>query len=154
MAPGTSNSVSAPVMRIDGVTYGRLTPDKARRAIADFLALQKKGPAPARRAGVPGAAAPAGEIRIGVGSCCVAGGSLRVMEELAHEGATMIVVSHEMAFAREAADRVLFLQDGQVLEEGPPEVVLDAPQHEATRLFLRRVLGARDAGPVTADPDA
>jgi len=66
---------------------------------------------------------------------------LGVMEELAHEGATMIVVSHEMAFAREAADRVLFLQDGLVLEEGPPEVVLDAPREEATRLFLRRVLG-------------
>ena len=59
---------------------------------------------------------------------------LQVMAELAHEGATMIVVSHEMAFAREAADRVLFLQDGRVLEEGPPEVVIDAPKEEATRL--------------------
>src|SRR5690606_26810945 len=51
---------------------------------------------------------------------------LRVMEELAHEGSTMIVVSHEMGFAREAADRVLFLDHGRVLEEGPPEVLLDA----------------------------
>ena len=68
-----------------------------------------------------------------------------VMEELAHEGATMIVVSHEMAFAREAADRVLFLEDGVVIEEGPPEQVLDDPREEATRQFLKRFLseGAR-----------
>ena len=72
----------APVMRIDGVTYGRLTPDKARRAIADFLALEKKGAAPARRPAPDAAAAGQGEIRIGVGSCCVAGGSMMVMEEL------------------------------------------------------------------------
>jgi ABC-type polar amino acid transport system ATPase subunit len=65
---------------------------------------------------------------------------LRVMEQLAHEGSTMIVVSHEMAFAREAADRVIFLEEGCVVEEGPPEVVLDAPREEATRQFLRRVL--------------
>lgn len=63
---------------------------------------------------------------------------LRVMAELAHEGTTMIVVSHEMQFAREAADRVVFLHDGRILEEGPPEAVLDAPEHEATRAFLRR----------------
>jgi ABC-type histidine transport system ATPase subunit len=65
-----------------------------------------------------------------------------VMEELAHEGATMIVVSHEMAFARETADRVLYLEGGVVVEEGPPEQVLDHPREEATRQFLRRVLGA------------
>jgi len=63
-----------------------------------------------------------------------------VMEQLAHEGSTMIVVSHEMAFAREAADRVLYLEDGAVVEEGPPEQVLDAPQEESTKLFLRRFL--------------
>jgi len=63
---------------------------------------------------------------------------LRTMEALAHEGATMIVVSHEMAFAREAADRVLFLHEGRVLEEGPPEEVLDHPREEATVRFLRR----------------
>ena len=63
-----------------------------------------------------------------------------VMEELAHEGATMVVVSHEMAFAREAADRVLYLEGGVVLEEGPPEQVLDDPREEATQLFLRRFL--------------
>ncbi len=63
-----------------------------------------------------------------------------VMEQLAHEGSTMIVVSHEMAFAREAADRVLYLEAGLVLEEGPPEQVLDDPQEEATKQFLRRFL--------------
>ena len=65
---------------------------------------------------------------------------LAVMETLAHEGSTMIVVSHEMAFAREAADRVIFLQGGVVVEQGPPEQVLDVPQEEATRQFLRRFL--------------
>ena len=49
------------------------------------------------------------------------------MEELAHEGATMIVVTHEMAFAREAADRVYFIDDGRFVEVGPPEQVIDAP---------------------------
>ena len=67
---------------------------------------------------------------------------LQVMETLAHEGSTMIVVSHEMAFAREAADRVLFLEEGRVLEEGPPEQVLDAPREDVTRRFLRRLGGA------------
>lgn len=64
---------------------------------------------------------------------------LQVMETLAHEGSTMIVVSHEMAFAREAADRVVFLEEGLIVEEGPPEQVLDSPVHEATRRFLRRL---------------
>lgn len=63
-----------------------------------------------------------------------------VMEELAHEGSTMIVVSHEMEFAREAADRVVYLDDGLILEEGPPEQVLDSPEREETRQFLRRLL--------------
>jgi polar amino acid transport system ATP-binding protein len=65
---------------------------------------------------------------------------LLVMEELAHEGSTMIVVSHEMGFAREAADRVIYIDGGVIVEEGPPEQVLDAPREEATRQFLRRVL--------------
>ncbi len=65
---------------------------------------------------------------------------LAVMEQLAHAGSTMIVVSHEMGFAREAADRVLFLEGGVVVEEGPPEVLLDRPAQEATRQFLRRFL--------------
>jgi polar amino acid transport system ATP-binding protein len=67
---------------------------------------------------------------------------LHVMEELAHEGTTMIVVTHEMHFAREAADRVVFMEDGVILEQGPPEQVLNAPQDERTRNFLRRFLEA------------
>ena len=76
-----------------------------------------------------------------------------VMEELAHEGATMIVVSHEMAFAREAADRVLYLEGGVVVEEGPPEQVLDDPQEPATKEFLRRFLSEGAPGTdALADP--
>ena len=65
---------------------------------------------------------------------------LNVMEELAHEGVTMIVVTHEMHFAREAADRVVFMDDGLILEQGPPEQVLNDPHDERTRAFLRRFL--------------
>jgi ABC-type polar amino acid transport system ATPase subunit len=65
---------------------------------------------------------------------------LKVMEDLAHGGTTMIVVTHEMHFAREAADRVVFMEQGVVCEQGPPEEVLDTPKQEATRLFLRRFL--------------
>jgi ABC-type polar amino acid transport system ATPase subunit len=65
---------------------------------------------------------------------------ITVMEELAHEGATMIVVTHEMNFAREAADRVYFIQEGSFIEAGPPEQVLDAPQDERTQTFLARFL--------------
>jgi ABC-type polar amino acid transport system ATPase subunit len=67
---------------------------------------------------------------------------LNVMEELAHEGTTMIVVTHEMHFAREAADRVLFMEDGVILEQGPPEQVLNDPTDPRTRNFLRRFLEA------------
>ena len=67
---------------------------------------------------------------------------LLVMKTLAHEGSTMIVVSHEMQFCREAADRVLFMEGGVVVEEGPPEQVLNEPREEATRQFLRRFLDA------------
>jgi polar amino acid transport system ATP-binding protein len=65
---------------------------------------------------------------------------LHVMEELAHAGTTMIVVTHEMHFAREAADRVVFMEDGVIREEGPPEQVLNDPRDERTRNFLRRFL--------------
>ena len=65
---------------------------------------------------------------------------LRVMEDLAHSGTTMIVVTHEMHFAQEAADRVIFMEEGQIIEEGPPDQVLHAPRHEATSRFLRRFL--------------
>ncbi len=67
---------------------------------------------------------------------------LVVMEELAHEGATMIVVTHEMAFASEAADRVYYIEEGRFVEVGPPEQVIDAPQDARTREFLARTHGA------------
>jgi len=72
---------------------------------------------------------------------------LNVMEELAHEGATMIVVTHEMAFAREAADRVYYIDQGLFAEVGPPEEVLDHPRNEATREFLARTHGAEQGAP-------
>jgi ABC-type polar amino acid transport system ATPase subunit len=65
---------------------------------------------------------------------------LNTMTELAHEGSTMIVVSHEMQFCREAADRVVFMEGGVVVEQGPPEQVLGHPREEATQQFLRRFL--------------
>jgi ABC-type polar amino acid transport system ATPase subunit len=71
---------------------------------------------------------------------------IAVMEELAHEGATMIVVTHEMAFAREAADRVYFIEDGAFAEAGPPEQVLDAPRDPRTRAFLARFLAHTASG--------
>jgi ABC-type polar amino acid transport system ATPase subunit len=65
---------------------------------------------------------------------------LDVMRELAAEGMTMIVVTHEMGFAREAADRVIFMDEGVIVEQGPPSQVLDAPREERTRKFLGLVL--------------
>jgi ABC-type polar amino acid transport system ATPase subunit len=64
---------------------------------------------------------------------------LRVMRELAEEGMTMIIVTHEMQFARDVADRVLFLDAGRVAEAGPPEQLFGAPRNERTREFLQRV---------------
>ncbi|MBB2912939.1 polar amino acid transport system ATP-binding protein [Streptosporangium becharense] len=68
------------------------------------------------------------------------GDVLTVMRKLAEEGMTMLVVTHEMAFAREVADRVVFMDGGVVVEDGPAEQVIGDPQHERTRTFLRRVL--------------
>jgi polar amino acid transport system ATP-binding protein len=65
---------------------------------------------------------------------------LKVMAELAHEGATMIVVTHEMAFAREAADQVYFIEEGVFVEAGPPAQCIDAPQDPRTAKFLERLL--------------
>jgi ABC-type polar amino acid transport system ATPase subunit len=65
---------------------------------------------------------------------------LSVMKELAHGGSTMIVVTHEMAFAREAADRVYFIEEGAFVEAGPPEQVIDKPQDPRTQAFLSRLL--------------
>src|SRR6266446_4987070 len=64
---------------------------------------------------------------------------LAVMRQLAEDGMTMIVVTHEMQFARDVADRVIFFDDGRVGECGPPEQVFSNPEHERTREFLRRV---------------
>ena len=65
---------------------------------------------------------------------------LDVMVNLAREGMTMIVVTHEMGFAREVADRVIFMDCGAVVEEGTPEHFFRNPTHERTRLFLSQIL--------------
>jgi polar amino acid transport system ATP-binding protein len=66
------------------------------------------------------------------------GSVLRVIRELRGSGMTMLVVSHEMAFARDAADRVVFLDEGEVVEVGTPDQVFEAPRHARTRAFLER----------------
>ena len=65
---------------------------------------------------------------------------LAVMKTLAQEGMTMVVVTHEMGFAREVWDRVLFLDGGVLVEQGPPEQIFDAPREDRTRTFLNKVL--------------
>ncbi|MDN3555936.1 amino acid ABC transporter ATP-binding protein [Halomonas maura] len=65
---------------------------------------------------------------------------LDAMRELANEGMTMMIVTHEMGFAREVADRVIYIHKGEIAEEGPPETIFDSPREEATRNFLARVL--------------
>jgi len=65
---------------------------------------------------------------------------LAVMEELANEGMTMIVVTHEMGFARRAADRVTMMDDGRIIEDGPPEHFFEAPSEQRTKKFLSRIL--------------
>ncbi|MEV5964990.1 amino acid ABC transporter ATP-binding protein [Kribbella sp. NPDC051952] len=65
---------------------------------------------------------------------------LDVIKELARDGATMIVVTHEIGFAREIADTVVFIDGGRIVESGPPQEVLDNPVHERTRAFISRVL--------------
>lgn len=65
---------------------------------------------------------------------------LKVMRTLADAGNTMLIVTHEMEFAREVSDRVVFMDKGVIVEEGPPEQVLVNPQHERTQAFLKRTL--------------
>jgi polar amino acid transport system ATP-binding protein len=65
---------------------------------------------------------------------------LDVMKNLAREGMTMVVVTHEMGFAREVADRVLFMDKGEILEQGVPEHFFTAPTHERTKEFLGQIL--------------
>ena len=62
------------------------------------------------------------------------------MSELAHEGVTMIVVTHELAFAREAATKVVFMDGGKVVEQGTPKEILVSPKEDRTRQFLSRIL--------------
>ncbi len=70
----------------------------------------------------------------------IVGEVLAVMQDLAREGMTMVVVTHEMGFAREVADRAIFMDGGVVVEEGPPAQVFGAPQHTRTQNFLSKVL--------------
>ncbi|WAU01938.1 amino acid ABC transporter ATP-binding protein [Streptomyces libani subsp. libani] len=65
---------------------------------------------------------------------------LDVIKDLAHQGTTMIVVTHEIGFAREVADTVVFMDGGRIVEQGPPGEVLDRPRHERTKSFLSKVL--------------
>lgn len=65
---------------------------------------------------------------------------LNVMKDLANEGMTMVVVTHEMGFAKDVADRVIFMDGGKIVEEGPPEVIFTAPKEERTKAFLEKVL--------------
>jgi polar amino acid transport system ATP-binding protein len=65
---------------------------------------------------------------------------LRVMRQLAAEGMTMIILTHEMGFARDVADRVIVMVDGAIVEEGPPSQIFSAPKHERVRQFLQSIL--------------
>ena len=65
---------------------------------------------------------------------------LDVMVDLAEEGMTMIVVSHEMGFANRVADRVIFMDGGEIIEQNPPEEFFNNPQNERTKLFLSQIL--------------
>ena len=67
---------------------------------------------------------------------------LELMKELAQSGMTMVVVTHEMGFARDVADRVIFMADGYVVEEGKPERIFTAPKERRTQTFLSRILPA------------
>ncbi|SEP20174.1 amino acid ABC transporter ATP-binding protein [Propionispora vibrioides] len=68
------------------------------------------------------------------------GDVLEVMKQLAAEGMTMVVVTHEMGFARDVADRVIFMDKGYIVEEGPPAKIFNRPEHQRTQEFLARVL--------------
>jgi polar amino acid transport system ATP-binding protein len=68
------------------------------------------------------------------------GDVLNVMKQLAMEGMTMVVVTHEMGFARDVGDHVVFMDNGMIIEEGEPEHIFEHPEHERTRAFLKSVL--------------
>ena len=71
---------------------------------------------------------------------------LEVMKELAKSGLTMIVVTHEMAFARDVANKIVFMDGGVIVEEGKPEQIFTAPKEERTRAFLSRMLAEKQNG--------
>jgi polar amino acid transport system ATP-binding protein len=79
---------------------------------------------------------------------------LRVMRQLAAEGMTMVVVTHEMGFARDVADRVVFMADGAIVEEGHPQQIFSAPRAERTRQFLQTILDRNGNGNGSAEPVA
>lgn len=64
---------------------------------------------------------------------------LRVMQNLAKENTTMVVITHEMEFAKNVADRVIFMADGHIIEQGPARKVIETPQHEITKRFLQQL---------------
>ncbi len=68
------------------------------------------------------------------------GDVLQVMKELADDGMTMVVVTHEMGFAREVGDRVVFMDEGIIMEKGDPDQIFDNPQNERTQEFLSKIL--------------
>lgn len=70
------------------------------------------------------------------------GGVLKIIKELRNKGMTMIIVTHEMGFARDVADRVCFLEGGRILEEAPPDELLSRPEHPRTQQFLQRIIEA------------
>jgi polar amino acid transport system ATP-binding protein len=70
---------------------------------------------------------------------------LVVMRDLARDGMTMLVVTHEMQFARDVGDQLIFMDEGKIVEQGKPADVLDRPQAERTRRFLRRTLHLADS---------
>jgi polar amino acid transport system ATP-binding protein len=75
---------------------------------------------------------------------------LTVIRELAETGMTMVIATHEMGFARQIADRVCFLYEGLILEQGPPEQIFGSPREERTQAFLKRIIEAGRAADVTA----
>jgi ABC-type polar amino acid transport system ATPase subunit len=79
---------------------------------------------------------------------------LRVMRQLAAEGMTMVVVTHEMGFARDVADRVVFMADGAIVEEGHPQQMFSAPRADRTRQFLQTILDRNGNGNGGAEPAA
>ena len=80
------------------------------------------------------------EVLKGINEEIKEGEVLQVMKNLATNGMTMVVVTHEMGFAREVGDRILFMDEGYIVEQGTPEQLFDQPQNERTQNFLSKVL--------------